>query len=248
MTLSHETISGEPVLDQLLSTKDEVPVDQATRDMGNIIIGKVKPYEKPLVDSGEPQSVLHQMLEGNKRYHRGLYGDRVAVANAKGNSKTRQNLANGQTPGAAVLSCADSRVPVEAIFDQSVGDLFVVRTAGNICSPCAEGSLDYGVKHLGVKVLMVLGHAGCGAVKAAQLESRDIKGESAALAGLLFDIKSGLQACKTCTPEIAVEVNVRHQVAALSKNPLVKSKVASGELILVGAKYDLATGQINLVE
>ncbi len=236
-------------LDQLLpSQDDEHPRDQATRDMGNIIIGKVKPYQHPLVDAGDPQTVLYQLLEGNQRYSRGLYGDRVALANAKGNSKTRHNLANGQTPGAAILSCADSRVPVEAIFDQSVGDIFVVRTAGNVCSPCAEGSLDYGVKHLGVKVLMVLGHAGCGAVKAAQLESRDIKGESAALAGLLFDIKSGLQACKTCTPEIAVEVNVRHQLAALGKNPLVKSKVSSGELILVGAKYDLATGKVTLVE
>ena len=156
------------VLDHLLpSVEDDKPVDQATHTMGNLIHGHVKPYERPLVDAGEPQSVLHQLLEGNKRYHRGLYGDRLAVADAKGNSKTRQNLANGQTPGAAVLSCADSRVPVEAIFDQSVGDIFVVRTAGNICSPCAEGSLDYGVKHLGIKVLMVLGHAGCGAVKAA---------------------------------------------------------------------------------
>ena len=170
------------------------------------------------------------------------------MTNAFGNSQTRHKLKDGQAPGAAVLGCADSRVPVESIFDQSVGDLFVVRTAGTLYSPCAAGSLDYAVKHLKVKVLILLGHSACGAVKAAQLEEEDINGETKPLGDLLLDIKQGLVACKECTPENAVLVNVREQVAKASANPLIKEKVAEGVLHVQGAIYDLATGRVELVE
>ena len=102
-------------------------------------------------------NVLKQLQEGNQRF----------VENqSMHNQKACDDLVAGQNPSAVILGCADSRVPPELIFDQGLGDLFVIRVAGNVVTPTQLGSIEYAVEHLGTEVVVVLGHSGCGAVKA----------------------------------------------------------------------------------
>ena len=122
-----------------------------------------------------PDEALKAMMDGNERYVAGQLeslNEDLSILKAK--------TAEKQEPFAAVLSCADSRVPVEFVFDQSIGHLFVVRVAGNVTTPEVTASLEYGVAVLGTKVLMVLGHSNCGAVKAA-IEGKEVPGQISAL-------------------------------------------------------------------
>ena len=171
--------------------------------------------QQRLADYDTPKQTLHALLDGNLRFARAPPTEQLALNRARGaDSELRAALAPGQAPGAAILGCADSRVPVEAVFDQSAGDLFVVREAGTLYSPSAAGSLDYSIDHLGVKLLVLLGHTSCGAVKAAQLELSAIRNESPLLASLLLDIRRGLVACRALeSPSKAVAANVRVQVS-----------------------------------
>lgn len=205
---------------------------------------------KRLADYDTPAQTLHALLDGNLRFARAAPTEQLALNRARGpHSELRAALASGQAPGAAILGCADSRVPVEAVFDQSAGDLFVVREAGTLYSPSAAGSLDYSIDHLGVKLLVLLGHTSCGAVKAAQLELSAIRNESPPLASLLLEIRKGLVACRALeSPANAVAANVRRQVARALANPVVSRRVASGELLVVGAIYDLKSGLVELVD
>jgi carbonic anhydrase len=128
------------------------------------------------------EQVRNTLLAGNKRY---LEGRRIAA----NREPDRQQLVAGQIPLAAVLCCSDSRVPPEHIFDQAHGEIFVVRVAGNIARPSEVGSLEYSVQHLKVPLVLVMGHEGCGAVKAA-LEGTPASG---ALGGLIDEIAPAVQ-------------------------------------------------------
>ncbi len=170
------------------------------------------------------------------------------------------DLSAGQEPFAAVLACADSRVPVEAIFAQGAGDLFVVRVAGNIIGPLEEGSLEFAVGKLGVPVVLIMGHSECGAVGAAL--SVAAKGVPAAqvhggsLPSLLepiiegLDRKAGPQLREgTLDPAEAVRLNVMGACEDLmGSSELVRTKVESGELLVAGAVYELSTGRVDFLE
>lgn len=196
-----------------------------------------------------PKTVLSDLQRGNTRFWMGV------ASRPEKSAFERRALIQQQFPAAAILGCSDSRVPIEIVFDQGLGDLFVIRVAGNCLDTATTGSLEYATNHLKVKVLVVMGHSGCGAVKAAQLPAKDLNGEPEDLRNLLKGLKTGLDAEKlghisdprACDRE-AVSSNVKSQVARLEANPAVKKRVASGELKVVGAFYDMASGIVDFYE
>ncbi|NJR38744.1 MAG: carbonic anhydrase [Leptolyngbyaceae cyanobacterium CSU_1_4] len=187
-----------------------------------------------------PDEALAQLMAGNQRF---VTRKRL---NPHQNIARITEVATEQAPFAAILSCADSRVVPEIAFDQGIGDLFVVRVAGNIAVTEDTASEEYAIAMLGTPLLMVLGHERCGAVTAA------LKGDK--LPGVLDSLVLAIQpAVKASEGEPgdrltnAVKANVRLQVQRLQTSPIIASAVEAGKLKVVGAFYDLDTGAIDLV-
>jgi len=195
-----------------------------------------------------PDDVLASLLAGNRRF---VGGELTNPRRAPGDFTP---LAAGQNPIAAIVGCADSRVPPEVIFDQGVGDLFVVRTAGNIIAgagPTVNGSIEFAVAELGVSLVMVLGHSGCGAIQAAitHIDANDV------LPGALGDLielamPAVAQAQGKPGNQLAnvIAANVQRGVARLKKMaPVLADRVAAGKVKVVGAVYDLTSGEVRLL-
>lgn len=158
----------------------------------------------------------------------------------------------GQAAIAAVLSCADSRVPPELLFNQGPGNLFVVRVAGNVETAEALASLEYGTHFLGIPLIVVQGHTGCGAVEAAIKTHRDgviLPGHLPGLIGMILPAVRDAEAGQPADPLIAAAIaNVRQTVRDIQATPpLLSAKVTSGALLVVGALYGVALGEIRLV-
>merc|ERR1719379_633719 len=195
-----------------------------------------------------PSDVLEDLQRGNSRFWMG------APSRSEKTAFDRRSLVGTQFPSVAILSCADSRVPVEIVFDQGLGEIFVVRVAGNCLDAATTGSLQYAVKHLEVKVLMVMGHEACGAVKAAGLPTAKIQQEPPDLAGALLMLKEGIDEnrlskitdAKAYDRE-AVITNVKTQVEKLTRDTSIMSKVYADELIVVGGFYEISSGLVDFV-
>jgi carbonic anhydrase len=161
---------------------------------------------------------------------------------------TRQALAKGQSPFAMVLSCADSRVPPEYIFNTGLGDLFVIRTAGEVVDRSIAASLEYGAEHLHIPLLVVMGHESCGAVKAA-VEQAEITGPN--LSYLVKAIRSGTTRNARETTEIraAILANVEQVINdGLAGSEVLRHAVDAGTLQIVGAYYELSSGRVIFSE
>ena len=185
-----------------------------------------------------PAQALNLLKEGNARFVK-----QDLLTPNRGLSRL-QETAGGQSPFAAVLACADSRVPVEIVFDQGFGDIFVTRIAGNIVTAEIAGSLEFGTAVLGAKVLVVLGHSSCGAVSAT-LAGKAVPG---LISSLYYNIQQGCDAaCGDEKVASAIEENVKHQCKQLTISPVLKDLVAAGKLQIVGAVYHLATGEVKYV-
>ncbi len=187
-----------------------------------------------------PDAALRQLMEGNKRF--------VAQKRKSPNQDiVRLNeVAKGQKPYAAILGCADSRVPSEIVFDQGLGDLFVCRVAGNIAIAEEIGSLEFGAAVLGTKVIMVMGHERCGAVDAA-LKGTPVPGK---IGSLLDAIRPSLAKAKTLSGdplENACKANIAYQIEQLKTSPVLTELITAGKLKIVGGYYDLDTGTVSLV-
>jgi carbonic anhydrase len=186
-----------------------------------------------------PDAALKELMDGNQRY---VSGQLQSLAEDL--SILKSNTAEKQEPFAALLSCADSRVPVEFVFDQSIGHLFVVRVAGNIATPEIIASLEYGVAVLGTRVLMVLGHSNCGAVKAT-IEGKAVPGQIGALYAPIWP------AVNEAGPDLdaTIDANARSQATLLSQaSPLIAAAIKDGNLKVVAARYDVANGQVSLLQ
>ena len=156
----------------------------------------------------------------------------------------KTKTAEKQEPFAAVLSCADSRVPVELIFDQSIGHLFVVRVAGNIATSAMIASLEYGAAVLGTKAIMVLGHANCGAVKAS-IEAKAVPGQISALYPY---IRPAVDQAGT-NLDAAIRANAKIQAALLRQSsPVLAEHIKQNQLKIVAGYYDLASGTVTVLE
>ena len=193
----------------------------------------------------EPVEALERLRAGNARF----------VAGAPHPSpRTRLEAMGPQRPFAAVLGCADSRCPVEAIFDQGFGELFVVRVAGNVADTPQIGSLEFAVQALGVRLILVLGHQGCGAVQAA-LQRPD--GLPPALGRLIDQIEPAIDDLAPSTGveppdtliERAVAANARHAAESLcSGSPVIAREVAGGQVAVASAVYALDTGVVTFLD
>jgi len=184
-------------------------------------------------------SVLAELTAGNAHHvaHRYQHPHETA--------ERQRELASSQSPHAEILSCADSRVPPELIFDQGLGDLFIIRVAGNVVSDTELGSLEYGAEHLHVPLLVVLGHQHCGAVTAA-VEGGEAEGHIAALVNLLRPAVEKTRAMPGDHVENAVTANVEMVVKQLrASTPVLAKLVSEGKLKVVGAVYSLDTGKVT---
>jgi carbonic anhydrase len=186
-----------------------------------------------------PDAALQELVAGNQRFAGGrmtsFEQDLVIL---------KQNTIEKQEPFAAVLSCADSRVPVELVFDQTIGHIFVTRVAGNVITPEIAASLEYGALVLGTKVILVMGHANCGAAKAA-IQGKSVPGQISALFPHLQPAvdKSGPDL------EATTKTNAKLQAALLRESSTVISgMVKEGKLKVIAAYYDIGTGKVTLLE
>ena len=189
---------------------------------------------------------LARLVEGNKRFVRGEARFKTAQR------EVLAELANAQHPYATILSCSDSRVPPELVFDAGFGELFIVRVAGNVISPEVMGSFQYAGVHLRTPLFVVLGHEGCGAVQAALAAKWQDTREPSRIALLLKDVLPGLQDISAeLAPAMqldeAVEANVRWSMRQLLETPEVKARMAEGFMELVGAIYELKTGRVRFL-
>jgi len=199
------------------------------------------PADLPGVTADE---ALARLADGNARYRRGT-PDRPNQGAGR-----RADLAGGQHPFAIVLSCSDSRVPPEIVFDQGLGDLFVIRVAGNTAGVDETAAVDYGAEHLGAPLCVVLGHSNCGAVKAA-VAGAQLPGS---LGEVMAAIAPAVAAARRAHPDLtgdallaaAVEANVWHSIETLfARSEIVRHLVATGRLRVVGAVYDLGSGEVR---
>jgi carbonic anhydrase len=203
---------------------------------------------------------LQKLMDGNKHY----VENKLTNA-AMSDSETRTSLANSQKPYAIILSCSDSRVPPEIIFDKGLGEIFVVRVAGNIPDPVVLGSIEYAAEHLGSPLVMVLGHERCGAVKA----TVDSKGKStgstnidAIVKVIAPNVKSAAKDCDACKgdkkcadtkkgefTECVIDANAKTVAANLTKkSTILKHLLDEKKIKIVAAKYDLDNGTVTLFE
>jgi carbonic anhydrase len=202
------------------------------------------PLDAPQVTAGE---ALRRLAAGNQRFLRGesrFTGMRREVL---------ADLALKQRPFATILGCSDSRVPPELIFDAVLGELFVIRVAGNVFSPEVAGSMQYAGAHLQTPLFVVLGHEGCGAVEAA-LKSRFEGVQHRSRIQILVDnLLPGLEGVDAELPrearlEAAVEANVRWSVRQILDTPEGRMRFAEGQRMLVGAIYSLLTGRVQFLD
>lgn len=195
-----------------------------------------------------PSAALAELQSGNGRF---VGGKRSRTLETAKDAARRAELAKGQAPFAVIVTCSDSRVPDNLVFDQEVGRLFTIRVAGELLEPGGLASVDYAVEHLGSKVVIVLGHASCGAVKAV----RDAKGKP--LPGNLWAFQAGMAGLLETNPADPnedgaaylarlVEQNAKRQAQILvDRSAEVRHLVSSEKVWVVPAVYDLASGKVN---
>lgn len=192
-----------------------------------------------------PEWATSLLLEGNDRFATGR-----SVHPHQGTDR-RTTLTGGQNPFAVVIACSDSRVAPEIVFDRGIGDLFVIRTAGNVVDDIAIGSIEYAVAHLGVSLVMVLGHSNCGAVKAV-VGGGEAEGHIGSIvdeiAPALETVRSESDAGSDVDEVEVRKENVRQVVKKLETcEPILSTAVSDGSLQVVGAYYDMPSGRVKAV-
>lgn len=212
----------------------------------------------PAGESMTPDEALQKLMEGNKQYLNNKLTNAELCDPA-----ARAGLAKGQKPYAIILSCSDSRVPPELIFNRGLGELFVVRVAGNIPDPVVLGSIEYAAEHLGSPLIMVLGHERCGAVKAtvdSQGKSTGSPNIDAIVKIISPNVKSAAKDCEACGgekkcaemkkaefTECVIDTNAKTIAASLAKKSKIIAHFSDAKKIkIVAAKYDLDDGTVTL--
>lgn len=197
-------------------------------------------------EPSSPPNPLELLLEGNKRFEENhpIHPDQTL-------DRIRE-LRREQHPFAVVIGCSDSRLPPELIFDQGLGDLFVIRNAGNIISDYELGSVEYAVEHLGTKLIVVLGHKQCGAIGAfIDHSNHDVHNHIQCIIDYITSEpeEAALDSKISNYYEKAVIANVQHGVHVLeASEPILKQRIESGEVRVVGMSYDVETGKVAIVE
>jgi carbonic anhydrase len=207
-------------------------------------------------ETEEPETD-HSPMTAEKALTRLRYGNgRFAAGNAihpDQGSKRRAELTAGQHPIATILSCVDSRVPPELIFDEGLGNLFVIRTAGQVVDHAVMGSIQFGVEELHIPLIVVLGHSNCGAVKATiEAIQKNSAPTGSDIDALVTAIKPAVEKARASKPEDLVAASVKANIEAvrgnLSKADLIGKEIQERKVTLVGAQYNLATGKVEFYE
>jgi carbonic anhydrase len=205
----------------------------------------------PAVVSVEPGEALNRLMAGNNRF---VTGQRKISTDTSYDKAAREKTAAGQHPFAGILTCADSRLSPEIIFDQHVGELFVVRNAGNIAEPIGEGSMEYGIEHLGIRMIVVLGHTKCGAVAAVGGSPGALPGNLSALQNEMSGLRTWVENNLSKYPDQqqaiaeAVKVNAQRQKdALLEESPVLREAAKSGKIRVVAGVYNLSSGVVELI-
>ncbi len=196
---------------------------------------------------------LQQLREGNRRFVTGqLRSERLA------NLARRSELAAGQEPFAVILGCSDSRVPVEIVFDQGLGDLFVIRVAGNIVAPSLIGSVEFAAAKFGTRLVVVLGHTNCGAINAtidellgpSESQSRNLKSIVDRIRPTVAELlKSPQTVPREELIHMAVRANISASVQALRHgSEMIETMIQNDGLLVVGAEYSLESGEVVFLE
>jgi len=236
--------------------------------VGNLLSRAADPApDRPMVPAADALSRLKEgnsrFIAGNMRHPHESSDERAYIAkNSYENpdaislgmtseqaAKRRAELTTSQHPFAIILSCSDSRVPPELVFDEGLGDLFIVRVAGNVLNNEGLGSIEYGVDVLGARLIVVLGHQSCGAVDAA-MKTVAAKGKAPGhIQSLVTAIKPVVEATPKADLDTMIKANVKHVVAALrSSRPILKAKVDSGDVQVMGGYYTLDTGAVTFLD
>lgn len=194
-----------------------------------------------------PAEALRALKSGNARF----FGGQARRPEVGAAERRAQIL--GQTPFAVILSCSDSRVPTEIVFDQSLGSLFITRVAGNIVDPGTMGSIEYGIEHLKTHLVVIMGHEGCGAVKAALLPAAARAKETPSIQALLDQIVPSVSKIAKIRDEKAkmreaVIANVRHQVRNVKQSASIQRATAKDTIAVVGAYYEITSGAVDFFE
>jgi carbonic anhydrase len=196
-----------------------------------------------------PVDALKRLRKGNRRFVTGKNDIARSIGEAR-----RAELIEGQTPFAVILACSDSRVPVELIFDQGLGELFVIRVAGNIVAPSQVDSIEYAATELGTPLVVVLGHSNCGAVEATLREMRRKQASSSPhLRSIVNRIRPAVEPLlgepDDVTLRKAVLANVKQSVEQLRHgSETLKALIENRDLTIVGAKYSIETGEVRFLD
>ena len=203
----------------------------------------MKTQTKLIQDSLTPKKAHQILVEGNKRFAQNLKVQRNLQDQVLETSK-------GQYPFAVILSCIDSRVPAELVYDQGVGDIFSIRIAGNIVNEDVLGSMEYACKVAGSKIVVVMGHTKCGAVTAAcqNVKLGNITALLNKIKPAVNSIKTGKESMDDKTIEEVSKVNVKNSIARIRKeSPILFEMENLGEIEIVGAIYDISNGQVEFL-
>ena len=207
----------------------------------------MKTFTKEMQDNISPQEAIEKLVEGNLRFTQNMSINRNFLQQA-------EETESGQYPFAVILSCIDSRAPTEIIFDQGIGDIFNIRIAGNIINEDILGSMEFGCKVAGAKLIVVLGHTHCGAIKGA---CDDV--EMGNLTALIKKIKSSVESEKSIqenrsssNPDFVskvTKINVNASIEGIvEKSPILKEMVEEGKINILGAMLDISTGKVSLLD
>ena len=183
----------------------------------------------------DAQSILEYLEQQNE-----IYVKTGKNGGDQSEEKRMDTAGNGQHPYAVIVTCSDSRVPAEHIFNAGIGELFVIRTAGNVIGDHALGSVEYGAEHLGAKLVIVLGHTHCGAVDAAL---------NGGAHGAIATITDEISAClpQGCDAREAEKLNVENSISRIMESEIIAQLVQGGETLVVGAIYDIESGDVEFL-
>jgi carbonic anhydrase len=206
---------------------------------GSNLFWQVRAASADELPSLDPDAALKKLMAGNQRFVR-----HQLQAPARSQARLLE-VAQAQHPFATILSCADSRVPPEILFDRGLGDIFDVRIAGNIATPEAIGSIEYAAM-LGTPLVMVLGHERCGAITAA-VENKSLPGDINTFVAAILPAAQQVKTRSSDPVDDLMAANVIYQIERLKKSPVLAERLQSGKLKIVGGRYDLDTGMVKII-
>jgi len=194
-----------------------------------------------MINDSEIDGALQALLDGNKRFAA------MHQTHPNQDKNRRDEVAGGQKPFAVIVGCSDSRIPPEILFDQGIGDLFIIRLAGNIVDDTALGSVEYAVDHLGTRLVVVLGHAKCGAVTAAA-KGGEAHGHIGAIIRLIAPALDNVKDKTGDLVDNAIKENARLVAAAIaSSKPILEKMVEDGKIAVIPAYYSIDTGLVEVL-